>query len=304
MILSRKFQTLLRVKRSSFFFSLTLLSLNSYAALEGRWTGVAGVLVTDGETTILVDPVVTKPTLKHRMFNSVLEIDQEKVKEAIKIWNSPSVAAIFASHQHFDHASDIGAFAEQTNATVYGGESLHRIVKFQAPNVPFKFVKHEESLNIGKFKVTVFNRKHAAIIPALDYYFLPGKVPEDFKGNFYDFEEGEVMSFLLEHPEGNIIVDSGSRLYEPLAAYSGKILAYFMGISNNKSLDDVVAKQFGMIKPKYAIPIHFDFFFLKSETMEKWNIPGVKMDELSQIAKDKFPEMKFVIPELHQVIKF
>lgn len=304
MISLRKFQISLLVKRNSLVLAVLFLSFNSFAALEGRWTGVAGVLLTDGETTILIDPVVTKPTLKHWMFNSVLEIDHAKVKEAIEIWKTPAVAAIFASHQHFDHSSDIGAFAQHTNATVYGGESLKRIVKFQAPSVPFIFIKDQESLNIGKFKVTVYHRKHAAIIPALDYYFLPGKVPEDFKGNFYDFEEGEVMSFLFEHPEGNIIVDSGSHLYEPLAAYSGKILAYFMGISNNKSLEDVVAKQFGIIQPKYAIPIHFDFFFLKSETMEKWHIPGIKMDELSQIAKEKFPDMKFVVPELNQVIRF
>jgi len=170
--------------------------------------------------------------------------------------------------------------------------------------VKFELVHEQQVINIGKFKATIFYRKHAPIIPAIDYYFLHEKVPADFKGNFYDFEEGEVMSFVFEHPEGNIIVDSGSHFYEPLTKYAGKTLAYFMGISNLKSIDDFVNKQFAVIKPKYAIPVHFDFFIYQSETMSKWNIPGVPMEELSQIAKEKFPEMKFIIPEVNQIIKF
>ncbi len=292
------------VKKSSLFILFAILSNYSYAALEGRWIGVGGVLLSDGETTILIDPVVTKPTLKHWLFNAVLEIDKAKVKSVIDGWNIPAVAAVFSTHQHFDHVSDIGEFALQTKATVYGGESLQRVVKFQAPSVPFQIVKNRETVQIGKFRVVIFNRKHAPLIPAIDYHFLPGKVPENFKGNFYDYHEGEVTSFAFEHPEGNILVDSGSQFYEPLTVYSGKVLAYFMGVSNKKSIDDIVSKHFTIIKPKYAIPIHFDFFFYQSESMEKWHLPGVELEELSQIAKDKFPEMKFVIPELNQVIKF
>jgi L-ascorbate metabolism protein UlaG (beta-lactamase superfamily) len=291
-------------KRSSLFFILFIFSLSTHAALEARWTGVAGVLLNDGATTILIDPVVTKPTLKHWLFNSILEIDEQKVTHSIKKWGNPRVAAIFASHEHFDHVSDIGVFAQKTNATVYGGESLKRIVKFQAPDVPFQLLKNRESIDIGNFRVTIFYRQHAPLIPAIDYHFLPGEVSPDFQGKFYDFNEGEVMSFVIEHPEGNIIVDSGSQFFDPLSVYAGKILAYFMGVSNKKSVDDIVGKHFSIIKPRYAIPIHFDFFFYQSEMMEQWLLPGVELQELEQIAKDRFPEMKFIIPQKNEVIKF
>jgi len=291
-------------KRSSLFFILFIFSLSTHAALEARWTGVAGVLLSDSATTILIDPVVTKPTLKHWLFNAVLEPDKTKIAHKIQQWSSPQVAAIFASHEHFDHVSDIGIFAQKTNAKVYGGLSLERIVKFHAPSVRFQLMKDRESVEVGNFRVTTFYRQHAPLIPAIDYHFLPGEVSAEFKGKFYDFNEGEVMSFVIEHPEGNIIVDSGSQFFDPLSVYAGKILAYFMGVSNKKSIDDVVNKHFSIIKPKYAIPIHFDFFFYQSETMEKWHLPGVELQELEQIAKEKFPNMKFIVPVQDDVIKF
>ena len=45
--------------------TLLLLSIPTLCSAEGltaRWLGVAGLSISDGETTLLFDPVFTKPT--------------------------------------------------------------------------------------------------------------------------------------------------------------------------------------------------------------------------------------------------
>ncbi len=284
------------------YLLLLLLSFKSYAALEGRWLGVAGILLTDGQTTLLFDPVVTKPTFKHWFMNAELVSDEARVRERLAQWGVGQAQGLFVSHTHFDHASDVGMVAKLTGAVTHGGPSLQRVLKYQAPAAAFVSVKHKDYAQIGQFRIHFVERRHAPIIQALNFDFLPGPIPANFAGKFWDFHVGETWSFYVEHPDGNTLIDQGSRFIEDFRPWAGKIRTYFMGVANKKSLQSMMDENMGILKPQMVIPVHFDVFFWQSETMEQWVMPRMELDEIAEGIKKQHPTIRYHLPRAGEKI--
>ena len=281
---------------------LLVLSTSNAFALEARWLGVAGVLLKDAETTLLIDPVLTKPDLSHWLFNRPFSSNQNSAKERLKALGIQSVQGIFISHCHFDHASDVGFLASHLRAPVHGGDSLKKIVHHFDPTSPFVSAQDKSEFQIGKFKIKMFRRPHPAIIRSIDWHFLGGVI-ENFTGNFYDYREGEVWMFIIEHPEGITIFDQSSVFFEESRQYAGRVDNYFLGISNPENKDTLVKNNVKLLSPKRVIGIHHDFFFLESDTMSRWLLPTVDLAHLEREVREHSPATKLIIPERDQLIK-
>jgi L-ascorbate metabolism protein UlaG (beta-lactamase superfamily) len=288
--------------------ALALISLPALAQAEGltaRWLGVAGVSITDGETTLLFDPVFTKPGLSHWVFNREFRSNPEKVKAGLEAAGIKTAHAVFASHCHFDHASDIGAISGLTGAVVRGGPSLKRIaLQDPAEKAKFEEMEDKKEFRVGKFKVIPIKRTHAPILHKLGLKFLPGEVPEDFNFRFYQYHEGEVWAFRVEHPEGSLLIDQGSHFLESHAEYSKKTDAYFVGVANKKSLEDLVENNLKRIEASMVVPLHFDFFLLQHDTLENLRLPGNQIGEIrEQLEKAYSPTPNFHVPKRNEEIR-
>jgi hypothetical protein len=157
-------------------------------------------------------------------------------------------------------------------------------------------------VQIGKFKVTSFLRSHAPILQVLNWHFLQGEVPKDFKGNFYDYYDGEAWGFYIEHAEGNVLIDQGSHYQDYYKELAGKVTAFFMGVANKKSLNLMVNENIGTIKPKITIPLHFDIFFLPFEAPASWHMPGTNIEAVKEKSESTYKEIKFLIPTMGEAI--
>ncbi len=273
--------------------------------LTARWLGVAGLSITDGETTLLFDPVFTKPTWRHWILGEEFRSNPEKVKSGLEAAGIKSAQAVFASHCHFDHVSDIGAVSGATGAVVRGGPSLKRIaLKDPQEKAKFEDMEDKKEFSVGKFKVIPFRRQHAPILHKLAIKFLPGEVPDDFKFGFYQYHEGEVWAFRIEHPDGALLVDQGSHFFEPHAEFAKKTDAYFVGIANKKSLEDLVDKNMKRIEAPMVVPLHFDFFLLQHEQLEEMRLPGNQIGEIRELLQKAYePSPNFFVPKRNEEIK-
>jgi L-ascorbate metabolism protein UlaG (beta-lactamase superfamily) len=288
-----------------FFFALFFLkpSFGYAEGLEARWLGIGGVSITDGKDTLFFDPVATKPNLKHWFFGSAFKSNPDQAQKILRETQTKNLRAIFISHTHFDHAVDAPEIARATGATMYGGPSLEVVAKAYNPEAPrFKFIGNRDVVRVGDFKITAINREHAPVLRFLGWHFLPGPVRMEFDFGFYQYREGEVWCYFVEHPLGNILLDQGSQFFEENKGYSGKVKAYFLGVANKVSMQDLVENNIGKILPKKVIPIHFDFFFLQSETLEKLRMPQNQLEEIQEKVKAGFPDAKFEIPTLYAPI--
>ncbi len=277
----------------------------SAEGLTARWLGVAGLSISDGETTLLFDPVFTKPTWRHWFLGEEFRSNPERVKAGLEAAGIKTAQAVFASHCHFDHVSDIGAVSGSTGAVVRGGPSLKRIaLKDPQEKAKFEDIEDKKEFMVGKFKVIPFRRQHAAILHKLAIKFLPGEVPEDFNFGFYQYKEGEVWAFRIEHPDGALLVDQGSHFFEPHAEYAKKTDAYFVGIANKKSLEDLVDNNMKRIEAPMVVPLHFDFFLYQHEKLEEMRLPGNQIGEIrDRLQKSYEPSPNFFVPKRNEEIK-
>lgn len=286
--------------RNFFILLAFIMGYTSFAedSLNASWLGVAGVKITDGKTVLVFDPVFTKPHLGHYIFNMELKSDESLVDSKLKDLELEKIDALFISHTHFDHASDVGYIANKTKAKVYGGESLRILTEYYNKNKQFNFVliSSGESAQIGEFKVHFIKRDHAKILNL--FSFVPGDI-KSFDSKFYDYKEGEVWCYFIEHPKGNILVDQGSHFHEENKKFKGKIDLYMVGIANRKSLDDIIENNIKKIKARATVPLHFDIFFLASSWLESMNLPFINLEG---IASRLNGHTNFIIPKIGKVI--
>lgn len=289
------------------FRVLTLLSAlvvsgDARATLTARWLGVAGLTVSDGDTTLLFDPVFTKPGIHHWLFNSEFKSDPIRVENGLKNAGIQQADALFASHCHFDHASDVGLISQKTGAVVHGGPSLRKIA-LGDPVVRAKFEEMTDgsAFTIGRFKIIPYRREHSPILRTIHWKFLPGPIRDDFHFEFYGYREGETWGFRIEHPEGNLLIDQTSQWRPKNAAYAGATDTYFVGVANTPSLAHLIDENIRQLNARRIIPLHFDWFFLQSNWLEALILPGTRLEEIS--AQLNTPaDQKFIIPSKYQPI--
>ena len=82
-----------------------------------RWLGTAGFAIEHAGHVVLIDPYLTRATLKQVVL-SALRPDVEAIRKHV-----PRADAIVVGHTHFDHALDVPAIAELTGARVLGSKS-------------------------------------------------------------------------------------------------------------------------------------------------------------------------------------
>jgi L-ascorbate metabolism protein UlaG (beta-lactamase superfamily) len=263
-------------------------SASATRPIRAMWLGIAGLLITDGETTLLFDPVMSRPQLRHWLFNQRFQADESKVVDGLNRAGVQKADAIFVSHEHFDHSVDAALVSRLTRATVYGGDSLSVVAQKNEFPVQFQKISDHESIQLGQFTVTPYSRHHPAIFYALDWRFLPGPVPADFDFKFYQYREGEVWGYRVEHPAGHILIDQGSHFFEGNAKRGRPVDVYFVGVANKKSIEDLIQNNIERVAPQLVVPLHYDAFFLDWSWLEGKEMPGVNLEGIRQAFESRF----------------
>ncbi len=99
------------------------------AAVTATWLGVTTLLFDDGETQILIDGFISRPTLLESVLRRPVANDAATINYALHEFDIRRLAAIIPVHSHFDHAMDTGAIAKRTSALVLGSESTANIAR-------------------------------------------------------------------------------------------------------------------------------------------------------------------------------
>ena len=281
--------------------SVVFLSLShSQAAVSVRWFSVTSLVLEDGETKIMFDPMFTRAGIKHWLMLSELRSDEELVKQVIKDNGLEKIDALFASHSHYDHVIDAPMFSKHTGGTFYVDESNERIAKaYKEPKIKTSRIDNLKSIQVGKFTITPIKRTHSPIIRWMNFEFLPGPVPEDFNFGFYDYHMGDTWFYYIDHPEGKILVDQGSEPFlDNLKPFTDKVDVVIQGIANRRNDDVILEGYVKALNPKIFIPTHFDnFFFGFDPKAEVSYLPGINFEDIKKKLKEKYPEKNIVSPE-------
>lgn len=291
--------------KNLFFILLLLLPFSrALAAIELRWLGVASFLIEDGESKILFDPAWTRPGLLHWLGMKSFRPDEPLVDRVLDRMEVTKLDAIFVTHSHYDHIIDAPYVAKKTGAFFYADKSFEIIAKAYDRLVPTKPLEVNKTIQIGKFKITAYQRDHAPLIGSID--FVPGEVPKDFAFNFWDFKAGKTWIYLLEHPEGVILFHNTRDDDRDLDKYRPDVKSIDLlvqGVTKNDA-ELLVNGYVKTLKPGYLIANHFDNFLADFDFEKTRYLPNIDLRKVEAEMLKAYPYMKFVVPELWQKMKW
>lgn len=163
----------------------------SEGPVQIRYTGIAGYEVTDGETVVLVDPVVSRPTV-WRLLAGPLEPDLALSREVF-----PRADFILIQHAHYDHAIDAPEIALRTGATVVGSHSVGNLMRSRGvPEAQIREVRHGEQMQLGSFTSRAAGNRHSPIYFVEDP--MSGVIPADAGPLwFWEYRNDQVFAFRL-----------------------------------------------------------------------------------------------------------
>ena len=228
------------------------------------WLGVATILFDDGQTQILVDAFVSRPSLFDVVLQKEVSSDIPKINEVMHDFGMRRLAAIIPTHSHYDHAMDVGAVANRSSASILGSESTANVARGAGvPEDQILVVEPGQTYDFGQFNVTLYESSHAPIgwrgaTP------LPGTIDEplEMPAPITAWREGGSYSIVISHPQGTALVQ-GSAGYAETQLEDVEADVVFLSIGMLESLGrDYAANYWRELVTStgatHVIPVHFD----------------------------------------------
>jgi L-ascorbate metabolism protein UlaG (beta-lactamase superfamily) len=177
--------------------------------LRLRWLGTAGFEISDDETSILVDPFVSRPTAFQAL--GPLDIDVEAVDKyvtepMVRSGSLNKLKAILVSHTHIDHVQDVpyvlSKFPKAMNRPLVAGDkNLACLLKaYNGREKEISWLKGIDPLKSGPQKIFDFDKKKKLTPPPNQKLGIPVGTFGKFTITAYISEHGlyDDIPFTLE----------------------------------------------------------------------------------------------------------
>jgi L-ascorbate metabolism protein UlaG (beta-lactamase superfamily) len=234
------------------------------SAVTATWLGVTTLLFDDGETQILVDGFISRPTLFESITGKPVSSDAPMINYVMNEFGIRRLAAIIPAHSHYDHAMDIGAVANRSSASILGSESTANIARgYGVPEDQIVVVEAGAPYEFGDFVVTLIPAAHAPIglrgeVPLAGTVDEPLQLPAPITA----WREGGSYSIVISHPQGTTLVQ-GSAGYREGALDAVQTDVVMLGVGLLESLGRDYAERYwqALVTSTGAsrvFPVHFD----------------------------------------------
>lgn len=268
-------------------------SWSSGEGLKLRFLGVSGYELTDGVTTVLMDPTPTRPD-PVQLITGPIDADP-----ALGAKWCPKADVILVNHAHFDHALDVGAIARRTGALVVGSQNAVNLALSRGvPVEKTRVVKSGDTLTVGAFTIDVRSSRHTDIVVSQP---MSGLVPPDAKPTwFWGYALDDTLAYRLT-ANGTSVWFHPTSTWAPneLGGLTAKTL--IVGVTGEKQTPEKVKGILGEAHPKRVLPTHFDNFF---QPMDKGLalMPGLNLDAARALFLDADATLEWGVLDYDQVI--
>lgn len=228
--------------------------------------GTTSLLFDDGETQLLIDGFLSRPSLD-AVLTAEVETDPGMVDAALARAGADRVAALFVAHSHWDHAFDAAYVAQRTGAQLFGSESTLNIGRGGAlPEEQMTLYAPGEPLTFGRFTVTILSSMHSPPVPGVnDDIGLVIAEPLRQPAMITEYIEGGSFDMLIELGANAILVKPSAYFIEgALDDVRADVLFLATATLGNQTPEFRHAfydQTVGMVKPELVVPIHWDDFF-------------------------------------------
>lgn len=225
--------------------------------------GIATLVITDGETTLMTDGFFTRPGMLDML--SDIAPDEARIDAALKRLGVSKAAAIIPLHSHYDHAMDSPLVAQKTGAVLLGSPSSANVGR-GAGLAEDRIIEAEYGTRyrFGSFTVEFYPSTH---VP-LPNKGMTGPIdqPLTAPAPVGAYKQGKAYSVVIRHDSGTSLLVQGSAGYSEGALEGLDLDAVFLGAGGLglQSADYVQtywAELVTRTNPELVVPIHWDDLF-------------------------------------------
>ena len=258
-----------------------------------RSLGVSGFELTDGTTTVLMDPTPTRPD-PLALITGPIDANPELGAKLC-----PKADVILVNHTHFDHAIDVPAIARRTGALVVGSQNtINLALSRGVPQTQTRVVRSGEQLTVGTFTIDVRASKHTDIVVSQP---MSGVISPEAKSLwFWQYALDETLAYRLSTADTTVWFHPTST-YQPgeLGGLNAKTL--IVGVTGEKQTRTKIEGLLGESKAVRVLPTHYDNFFQPYERGLAL-MPGLDLDQPRQLFLDVDPKLEWGVLDLGEAI--
>ena len=276
-------------------------AVKAMPGLRIRWLGTFGYEISDAQTTILIDPFITRP--KPAELLKPIVIDTSAVQHyLLSMVDLNKLAAILVTHSHYDHLEDVpfilAQFPDANNRPIVAGDpNTARIIQSYKHGSGIGWVDRSGGLadsrinvldldndnptvevgTFGRFTITAFKGQHSR------YDYVPwrgpkGPVKDKPPYNYWDYKLYNNLSI------GYLVETNGLRIYfsdSPLVLKPeliGQVDIFIQTITTRA--ENNISTCLEELKPNYYIPAHYDNFLKPLDAFSKFDtVIGLDLPE-------------------------
>jgi L-ascorbate metabolism protein UlaG (beta-lactamase superfamily) len=234
--------------------------------LTARFMGVSTILLSDGQTHILVDGFFSRPSLP-RVIATRLTPDDERIRRALDRAEIGKLHGVLVAHAHHDHAMDSAVIAHLRETVLIGSESVANIGLGHRPPVSRIIrIVDDARLTCGQFSIRVIATPHNH---HLALWAITGRIaaPLTTPARATAYKDILNFSFLVTHRGRRILIHpSAHHAYGIMDERDIKADLIFLGIGNLGSRSRAFTDRYWRevvraTEARTIVPIHWDDFF-------------------------------------------
>ncbi len=258
-----------------------------------RSLGVSGFELTDGTTTVLLDPTPTRPD-PLALITGPIDADP-----ALGAKVCPKADVILVNHTHFDHALDVAAIARRTGALVVGSQNTVNLALSRGVKPEQTRVVHQgDQLTIGGFTIDVRGSRHADLV-----FSQPMSGPLSPTAGalwFWNYTLDETLTFRLAAADTTVWFHPTSTWEKgELGGLPARTL--IVGVTGEQQTRTKIDGLLGESKALRVLPTHYDNFFQPYQRGLAL-MPGLDLDATRALFLQANPKLEWGVLDLGETI--
>ena len=277
-----------------------------------KYLGAAGWEVSDGTTSILIDPYLSRingpaPPGGHPMAGDTRRAygwgDIASSDIAVIDAHIQRADFVLVTHTHYDHIMDVPHIALKTRATVIGTESTENVMRaYGVPEEQLITVRGGEDYQFGSFSLKVIPSIHSP----LDHkrYFSSASAPAGMKAPLtleQIHPEGGTLAYLIRF-DGHLILAFGGMNYieREIVGLEPDVALIGAGASRKEIYDYSGRLMRDLHYPAIVLPTHWDNFLAPYGASQQPNLDALQSFVQEIVAAS--PKTKVIVPKYFEAI--
>lgn len=276
-----------------------LISFQLSARVTFHWLGISGFIISDGESTLVFDPAMTRIGLVDYLPFRKIQSDYAEVDYWMNQCSFQKINAIIINHAHSDHVIDAPYLSKKYSSPIYGAESVLNVARGQEiTEDKLHLITNGMKWKIGKFEIESIETPHPPHY--MNIMLMDGEITKPLENptSTWNYRVGKTYSFKIHHPEGTVLFQATGKVASPDPLIGAKSDVLLLTIANRNSSQELIEKRILPSESKILIPLHYDNFFNKMRrdgiVDELW---GLKSEEFKQQVSLKAPKVKTLWPK-------